>query len=49
MKAMVQNLQGTVKVVLKAKFKAIQVQLKKQEKAKINHLTLHLKDLGKEK
>ena len=43
-----QNLWGGVKAVLKGRFKAIQAYLKKQEKNKINNLTLHLKQLEKE-
>ena len=37
-----QTLQNTSKAVLRGKFK-------KQEKSQINHLTLHLKELEKEK
>ena len=37
-----------VKIVLKWKFIAIQVYLKKQEQYQITTLTLHLKQLGKE-
>ena len=40
--------QKTVKTVLRGKFTAIQAYLKKQEKSKINTLTLHLKQLEKE-
>ena len=36
-----QNLQDTVKAVLKRKFIALQAHLKKQEKSQINNLTLH--------
>ena len=43
-----QNLWDTVKTVLRGKFIAIQVYLKKQEKSQINILTLHLKQLEKE-
>ena len=43
-----QNLWDTVKAVLRGKFIAIQAYLKKQEKSKINNLTLHLKQLEKE-
>ena len=42
------NLWDSVKAVLRAKFKAIQAYLKKQEKSQINNLTLHLKQLEKE-
>ena len=44
-----QNLPGTIKAVLKGRFIAIQAYLKKQEKRQINNLTLHLKQLEKEK
>ena len=43
-----QNLWNTVKAVLRGRFIAIQVYLKKQEKSQINNLTLHLKQLEKE-
>ena len=43
-----QNLWDTVKAVLRGRFIAIQVYLKKQEKSQINNLTLHLKQLEKE-
>ena len=43
------NLWDTVKAVLRGKFIAIQAYLKKQEKSQINYLTLHLKQLEKEK
>ena len=43
-----QNLQDTVKAVLRGSFMAIQVYLKKQEKSQTNNLTLHLKQLEKE-
>ena len=43
-----QNLWDSVKAVLKGRFIAIQAYLKKQEKNKINNLTLHLKQLEKE-
>ena len=36
-----QNLQDTIKAVLRGKFVAIQTYLKKQEKSQINNLTLH--------
>ena len=44
-----QNLWGTAKAVLRGKFIAIQSYLKKQEKHQIDRLTLHLKQLEKEK
>ena len=37
-----------MKAVLRGKFIAIQLSLKKQEKHRIDNLTLHLKQLGKE-
>ena len=40
---------GFSKAVLRGWFIAIQAYLKKQEKSKINNLTLHLKQLEKEK
>ena len=43
-----QNLRDAAKAVLREKFIAIQSYLKKQEKSKINNLTLHLKELQKE-
>ena len=43
------NLWDTVKAVLRGRFIAIQAYLKKQEKSQINNLTLHLKQLEKEK
>ena len=42
------KLWDTVKAVLRGKFIAIEVYLKKQEKSQINNLTLHLKQLEKE-
>ena len=45
----IQNLWDAAKAVLRGKFIAIQSYLKKQEKSQINNLTLHLKDLRKEK
>ena len=47
-KTMIQNLWDAAKAVLRGKFIAIQSYLKKQEKAQINNLTLHLKELEKE-
>ena len=44
-----QNLWDTVKAVLRERFIAIQAYFKKQEKSQINNLTLHLKQLKKEK
>ena len=44
----VQNLWDAAKVVLKEKFRATQVYLKKQERSQINNLTLHLKELENE-
>ena len=44
-----QNLWDIVKAVLRGRFVAIQAYLKKQEKSQINYLTLHLKQLEKEK
>ena len=41
----IQNLWDTTKAVLRRKFIAIQSYLRKQEKAKINNLNLHLKQL----
>ena len=46
---MTQNLREAAKAVLRGKFIAIQSYLKKQEKSQINNLTLHLKQLEKEK
>ena len=43
------NLWYSVKSVLRGRFIAIQGYLKKQEKSQINNLTLHLKQLEKEK
>ena len=45
---MIQNLWYTKKAVLREKFIVIQAYLRKQEKSKINNLTLHLKELEKE-
>ena len=44
-----QNLWDAAKAVLRGKFIAIQSYLKKQEKSQINNLTLHLKQLEKNK
>ena len=43
-----QNLYDSVKAVLRGRFIAIQVYLKKQEKNQTNNLSLHLKQLEKE-
>ena len=43
-----QNLWDAAKAVLRGKFIAIQAHLSKQEKAQINKLTLHLKQLERE-
>ena len=43
-----QNLWDSVKAVLRGRFIAIHVYLKKQERNQINNLTLHLKQLEKE-
>ena len=42
------NLWDTRKAVLRGKFIALQAYFKKQKKAQINNLTLHLKELEKE-
>ena len=42
-----QNLWDAAKAILRGKFIAIQSYLKKQEKYRIDNLTLHLKQLGK--
>ena len=44
-----QNLQDAPKAVLRGKFVAIQPYLKKQEKHRIDNLTLHQKQLEQEK
>ena len=44
----IQNLWNAAKVVLRGKFIAIKSYLKKQEKHRIDNLTLHLKQLEKE-
>ena len=46
---MTQNLWDVAKAVLRGNFIAIQSYLKKQEKHKIDNLTLHIKKLEKEK
>ena len=43
-----QNLQDSVKAVLRRNFIAIQTYLNKQEKNQINNLTLHLNQLEKQ-
>ena len=43
-----QNLWDSIKAVLRGRFIAIHAYLKKQERNKINNLTLHLKKLEKE-
>lgn len=43
-----QNPQDAAKAVIRVKFTAIQVYLKKKEKSQINNLTYHLKELEKE-
>ena len=43
-----QNLWDAAKAILRGKFIAIQSYLKKQEKHRIDNLTLHLKQLKKE-
>ena len=45
----IQNLWDAAKAVLRGKLIAIQDYLKKQEKSQMNNLTLHLKELEKEK
>ena len=44
-----QNLWDSVKAVLRGRFIALQADLKKQEKHQINNLTLHLKQLKKDR
>ena len=46
---MIQNLWDTAKAVLRGKFIAIQAYLKKQATSRINNLTLHLKQLEKDR
>ena len=43
------NLLNSVKAILRVTFIAVQAYLMKQEKSQINYLTLHLKQLEKEK
>ena len=43
------NLWDTRKAILRGKFIALQAYFKKQKKAQINNLTLHLKELEKER
>ena len=43
-----QNLWDSAKAILRGKFIAIQAHLRKQDKAQINKLTLHLKQLERE-
>ena len=43
-----QNLWDAAKAILRGKFIAIQAHLRKQEKAQINKLILHLKQLDRE-
>ena len=43
-----QNLWDAAKAILRGQFTAIQAHLRKQEKAQINKLTLHLKQLERE-
>ena len=45
----IQNLWESLKAVLRGKFTAMQTYLKKQEEYQINNITLHLKQLEKEK
>ena len=45
---MTQNLWDAAKAVLRGKFIEIQSYLKKQKTSRINHITLHLKQLQKE-
>ena len=44
-----QNLWDAAKAILRGKFIAIKSYLKKQEKHRIDNLTLHLKQLGKKR
>ena len=45
----IQNLWDAAKAVLRGKFTAIHLYLKKQENHRIDNLPLHLKQLGKKK
>ena len=45
----IQNLLDAAKRILQGEFRAIQAYLRKQEKSQINNVTLHLKQLEKEK
>ena len=45
---MIQNLMNAAEAVLRGKFIARKVHLRKQEKSQINNLALHLKELEKE-
>ena len=47
-KIRLKNLQDAAKAILRRKFIAIQAHLRKQEKAQINNLNLHLKQLERE-
>ena len=49
MRTTIQNLRNTEKAILRGKFITLQAYLKKQEKAQINTLTSHVKELEKEK
>ena len=44
----IQNLWDAAKAVLRGQFITIQAFLRKEEKAQVNNLTYHLKELGKE-
>ena len=48
MNTTLQNLWDAAKAILRGKFIAIQVHLRKQEKAQISNLTLHIKQLERE-
>ena len=49
MRTTIQNLRNTEKAILRGKIITLQAYLKKQEKAQINTLTSHVKELEKEK